>query len=207
MQSQSKQRRWNRGRHRFFFAFVRLPPYSRRRGTVLLSIRTRRPRCMYTVPGASYHVHMIFVPSINLLRSCLLSKDNVGILPPTSPSQPVIVDREMFFSGSIPRLFCLFSSCPFFMFVTFEPASSAHTTKAQTKLRQPQQYLHTASTAEQPAIGPAQSSKVHTAVRSCRPECDRAQASSQEEQVKVMFPFSLVVVLWLMRLYLSATNN
>ena len=65
--------------------------------------------------------------------------------------------------------FCFF--CCLFLFYVFEPASSAHTTKAQTKLRQPQ-YLRAASTAEQLAIGPAQNSKVHTAVvvRSCRPE-------------------------------------
>ena len=34
--------------------------------------------------------------------------------------------------------------------------------------------LRTASTREQPSIGPAQSSRVHTVVRSCRPECDNA---------------------------------
>ena len=55
--------------------------------------------------------------------------------------------------------------------------SSAHATKAQTKLRKPQ-HLRTARTREQPSIGPAQSSRVHTSiipvVRSCRPACDNA---------------------------------
>ena len=37
-----------------------------------------------------------------------------------------------------------------------------NTTKAQTKLRKPQQYLLAASTAEQPSNGSAHSSKVHT---------------------------------------------
>ena len=58
----------------------------------------------------------------------------------------------------------------------FEPAFLLlNTTKAQTKLRKPQ-YLRTASTAEQPSIDPAQSSKVHTQYIQCvcRPECDNA---------------------------------
>ena len=65
------------------------------------------------------------------------------------------------FSGSIPTVdffffpsFCFFSSC-----FGVKLASSAHVTKAQTKLRQPQ-YLRTSSKAEQPAIGPAQSSEI-----------------------------------------------
>ena len=42
-----------------------------------------------------------------------------------------------------------------------------------------------ASTAEQPSIGPAQRSKVHTAVRSCQPECDTASKQvGMKEQVK-----------------------
>ena len=58
-------------------------------------------------------------------------------------------------------------------------SSSAHTTKAQTKLRKPQ-YLRTARTADQPSIGPAQSSKARTS--SSRPR-QRKQAGT-EEQVK-----------------------
>ena len=65
----------------------------------------------------------------------------------------------------------------------FEPASSAHSTKAQTNRQKPPQYLRTASTAEQPSIGPEQSSKVHTAVRSCRPE--RKQADKKEQKSSV----------------------
>ena len=57
-----------------------------------------------------------------------------------------------------------------------------NTTKAQTKLRKPQ-YLRTASTAEQPSIGPAQSSRVHIEVRSCRPQSATTQAS-KHKQVK-----------------------
>ena len=67
----------------------------------------------------------------------------------------------------------------------FEPASSAHTMEAQTNHRKPQQYLRTASTAKQPSIGPEQSSKVHTAVRSCRPEWDNASKQAWKSKSRV----------------------
>ena len=80
------------------------------------------------------------------------------ILPPLSPSQPVIADGELTFSGSILRLFCCFYSfLVIFSWCLNLLLCCAHA-KAQTKLRQPQ-CLRTASTAEQPAIGPARAAK------------------------------------------------
>ena len=45
--------------------------------------------------------------------------------------------------------------------------------------------LRTASTREQPSIGPAQSSSVHTVVRSCRPECDNASKQAWKNKPSV----------------------
>ena len=79
--------------------------------------------------------------------------------------------RENYILGSICGLF--FS--PLFFFFLFFVCLSAcflcashHEVKALTNLRKPQQYSRTASTTEQPVIGSAQSSNVHTAVRSWR---------------------------------------
>ena len=55
----------------------------------------------------------------------------------------------------------------------FEPAFFL----LNTKKRKPSWYLCTASTAEQPSTGPAQSSKVHTVVLSCGPVCKQARKS------------------------------
>ena len=68
----------------------------------------------------------------------------------------------------------------------FEPAFLLlNTTKAQTKLRKPQ-YLRTASTAEQPSIDPAQSSKVHTQYIQCVDQSATMQASRHEKASQVL---------------------
>ena len=46
-------------------------------------------------------------------------------------------------------------------------------------------YLRTADIAEQPAIGPAQSSKVHTAVRSCRSDSKVRQRKHKQTKASV----------------------
>ena len=110
---------------------------------------------------------------------------------------------------------------PFFFVSVSRPDSVAHTAeqvKAQTKLRFPQQYLHsiydTASTAEQPATGPAQSSEVYTglAVCSCRPHsrvrqrkpADKKKCFDENPYVRSIiflcqFSPLVVVVLWIKR--------
>lgn len=102
-------------------------------------------------------------------------------------SQLLIADGEIALSVSIhrPRMdsFRFSSFCVLLFCAGFEPASLAHITKtAQIKLRQPQ-YLRTASTAEQSAISLAQSIKVRTEVRACRPEDDDA---SEHTRAKVL---------------------
>ena len=52
-----------------------------------------------------------------------------------------------------------------FLLGTHKPSSESHSSSVTVR---------TASTAKHPSIGPAPSSKVHTVVRSCRPECDNA---------------------------------
>ena len=112
--------------------------------------------------------------SINLLGSRPLRRTYVRarhIVPPLSPSQPVIPDEKIICSGKEPSrsslLSLLFATFFFCFFPRFFVVSRFN----------PQFYcinLRTASTREQPSIGPAQSSRVHTVVHSCRPECDNA---------------------------------
>ena len=89
------------------------------------------------------------------------------IVPPLSPSQPVIADEKISCWGKEPSR----SSFIFLFFLT--SFSSAHTTQAQTKLRK-SQCLQQAQENNSLQIGPAQSSRVHTVVRSCRPKSDNA---------------------------------
>ena len=96
--------------------------------------------------------------------------------------QLLFSDEDFFFFSdrSMDHAWTVVFFLSLFCFV-FQP-SFAHSTKAQTKLRQPQ-YLRTTSYAEQPAIGPAQSIKVQTIVRSCRSEGDNA---SKRTRAKVL---------------------
>ena len=67
----------------------------------------------------------------------------------------------------------------------FEPAFLLlNTTKAQTKLRKSQQYLRTASTAEQPSIGPAQSSEVHKVGTFVSTSMRQRKQAGMKEQVR-----------------------
>ena len=61
--------------------------------------------------------------------------------------------------------------------------SSANTTKADTSSESHSIYVRTATTAEQPSIGPAQRSKVHSVVRSCR----KSESSVAESRVPVFY--------------------
>ena len=74
------------------------------------------------------------------------------------------MNDPLIFSSSL-----LFSRVFFFV---FKLASSAHTAEKRDKpsSEKPQQYLRAPNTAQQPAIGPAQSSKEHAAECSCRPD-------------------------------------
>ena len=66
----------------------------------------------------------------------------------------------------------------------FEPAFRLNTTKAQTKFRKPQ-YLRTASTGEQPSIGPAQQgSKVHTGNTFVSTRVRQPKQAGMKEQVR-----------------------
>ena len=116
---------------------------------------------------------------INLLRSRPLRRTCRHIVPPLGPSQPVIADEKSSCWGKEPSGSSLLSLLSFLTCF-----SSAHTTQAQTKLRKPQ-CLRTASTREQPSIGPAQRSRVHTVVRSCRPECDNASKQAWKSKPRV----------------------
>ena len=123
--------------------------------------------------------------SINLLRSRPLRRTYVRarhIVPPLSPSQPVIPDEKIICSGKEPSrsslLSLLFATFFFCFFPRFFVVSRFN----------PQFYcinLRTASTREQPSIGPAQSSRVHTVVRACGPEAT-TQASRHERASQVL---------------------
>ena len=85
------------------------------------------------------------------------------MFPPLSTPQLLIVVLFCFvFPGTIvfsPLFVVVWFSFLFCFGTCFFCAHREVKAKAQTKLRQPQQYLRTASTAEQLALDPAQSSK------------------------------------------------
>ena len=84
-------------------------------------------------------------------------------------TQLLVADENITFSVPLSELFGFFLFSLFVLFFLCLLVLSTPEVKARTKPRQPQ-YLRTARTAEQPAIGPAQSSKVHAVVISCRPD-------------------------------------
>ena len=129
------------------------------------------------------------------------------ILPPLSPFQPVIAGRKMIFLDRSQYCF-FFPFISFFssFFSVFESAASAHTTKAQTKRRQPQSIY--VPQAQQNSLQPAlhRAIKVHTAVRSCRPERGNAikqtrkskSSDAESHHVRIFYvSFFLFVVLCL----------
>ena len=66
-----------------------------------------------------------------------------------------------------------------------------------------------ASTAEQPSIGPAQNSKVHTAVCSCRPENDNASKQTKASQPlpRTIYEFSCFYFFCLSLFFVHKANN
>ena len=123
-------------------------------------------------------------------------------------SQLLVAGGDISFSGHIPAPSFLFFSLCFILFFVFGPSSVCIRSGAtiQTPIVTAAMIrTHTATIAKQPAIGPAQSSKVHTTVRSCRPdrkECNNASkqtrtvAESRHLHIRVLcFSYFLCVLL------------
>ena len=142
------------------------------------------------------------------------SGDTLGIFSHLSAFlKTLTADGETIFSGSISinRPFFLFLVFPFFRLFRFWTCFFCAHHEGTNQAPIPNSYLRTASTAEQPAVGPAQSSKVHAALRSCRSECDNASEQTTASQVlprankyEYLVPgicFFPLFVLWIMRLH------
>ena len=75
----------------------------------------------------------------DLFKSRLLRRAPSVYTAISQPSQPVVADGEIIFPDrSLDRFLFFLLPCFPFLFFVFESASSAHITKAQTKLRKPQ---------------------------------------------------------------------